>query len=69
MKELLRSNDPVKLAISASLLRGEGIEVFHLDRHASVLEGTTGMIEQRLMVQDRDHFRASAILRDHGFGG
>ncbi|MFD1880163.1 DUF2007 domain-containing protein [Paracoccus pacificus] len=66
MKELLRSNDPVTLSIATSILRGEGIEVFHLDQHASILEGSIGAIQQRLMVADRDHFRGKAILRDHG---
>jgi hypothetical protein len=30
----------------------------------SVLEGSIGVLPRRLMVLDRDHFRAAAILRD-----
>ncbi|HEY0276126.1 MAG TPA: DUF2007 domain-containing protein, partial [Paenirhodobacter sp.] len=40
MKELLRSTDPVKLALASALLEGEGITTFALDVHMSVLEGS-----------------------------
>lgn len=65
MRELLRTTDPVRLDRAATLLRGEGIESFAFDRHMSVLEGSLGILPQRLMVADRDHFLATAILRDH----
>jgi hypothetical protein len=31
----------------------------------SILDGSLGILPQRLMVIDRDHFRATAILRDN----
>jgi hypothetical protein len=31
----------------------------------SVLDGSLGILPQRLMVADQDHFRAAAILRDN----
>jgi hypothetical protein len=31
----------------------------------SVLDGSLGILPQRLMVADQDHFRAVAILRDN----
>lgn len=65
MRELLRTNDPVRLNRAATLLRGEGIASFALDQHMSVLEGSLGILPQRLMVADRDHFVATAILRDN----
>ncbi|WP_108893377.1 putative signal transducing protein [Palleronia abyssalis] len=65
MKELMRSNEPTSLAFAKALLSGEGIEVFELDVHTSVLEGSIGILPRRLMVADRDHFRAVAILRDN----
>lgn len=65
MRELLRTTDPVRLDRAATLLRGEGIEVFAFDQHMSVLEGSLGILPQRLMVADRDHFLAAAILRDN----
>lgn len=66
MRELIRTTDPIRLDRATLLLRDEGIAVFTLDRHMSVLEGSLGILPQRLMVADRDLFMAQAILRDHG---
>ena len=65
MKELLRTNDPTVIAFATVLLEDEGIAAFPLDVHMSVLDGSLGILPQRLMVADRDHFRASAVLRDN----
>lgn len=65
MKELLRTNDPTVIAFATALLRSEGIEFFEMDVHMSVLEGSIGVLPRRIMVQDRDHFRASAVMRDN----
>lgn len=64
MRELLRTNDPTVIAYATAILEGEGIDVFQMDVHMSVLEGSIGILPRRLMVRDADHFRASAILRD-----
>lgn len=66
MKELLRTTDPTAIAFAEALLGAEGIAVFQLDVHMSVLEGSIGVLPRRLMVADADHFTASAILRDNG---
>jgi len=66
MKELLRSNDPTVIAYATALLEGESIQSFLMDVHMSVLEGSIGILPRRLLVSDRDHFRAMAILRDNG---
>ena len=66
MKELLRTNDPTVIAFATVLLEGEGITVFRLDVHMSILEGGIGLWPQRLMVADRDAFLAEAALRDNG---
>ena len=66
MKEVLRTTDPLTLVRAMDLLGSEGIVSFEFDRHMSVLEGSIGILPRRLMVSDRDHFMASAILRDHG---
>lgn len=66
MKELLRTNDPTLIAFATHLLTGEGIASFPLDVHMSILDGNIGILPQRLMVADRDHFLASAVLRDNG---
>lgn len=65
MKELLRTTDPTVIAFATVLLEGEGIAAFPLDVHMSVLDGSLGILPRRLMVAERDHFRATAILRDN----
>jgi len=65
MKELLRTNDPTLIAFAQALLGGENIDCFEFDVHTSVLEGSIGILPRRLMVRTRDHFRASAVLRDN----
>lgn len=65
MKEILRTTDPTTVAFGTALLRGEGIECFVLDVHMSVLEGGIGIFPRRVMVAERDAFRARAILRDN----
>ncbi|MPL71222.1 putative signal transducing protein [Rhodobacter sp. 140A] len=68
MKELLRTTDPVKLALATALLEGEGITAFQMDVHMSVLEGSLGILPRRLMVAERDAFLARAILADNRIG-
>ncbi|WP_420343172.1 DUF2007 domain-containing protein [Paenirhodobacter sp.] len=68
MKELLRTTDPVKIALATALLEGEGITAFQLDVHMSILEGSLGILPRRLMVAQRDLFLARAILSDNGIG-
>lgn len=68
MKELLRTTDPVKLAMARALLEGEGIASFEWDVHMSVLEGGLGILPRRLVVHPRDMFLARAVLRDNGIG-
>lgn len=66
MKELLRSTDPVTLALATALLEGEGIAAFEWDVHMSVLDGSIGILPRRVMVRDADLFMAQAVLRDNG---
>ena len=69
MREILRTTDPTAVAFSTALLRGEGIDCFVLDVHVSILEGSIGLFPRRLMVADRDAFRARAVLRDNDVDG
>ncbi len=65
MKELLRSTDPTVIAFASALLSGEGIEVFELDVHMSVLEGSLGVLPRRLMVREGDMTAAERVMRDN----
>ncbi|TQS71447.1 DUF2007 domain-containing protein [Rhodobacteraceae bacterium] len=68
MKELLRTTDPVKLAMAHALLTNEGITSFQMDVHMSVLEGSIGILPRRLMVADADLAEACQILEDNEIG-
>jgi hypothetical protein len=65
MKELLRSNDPTIIAFASALLSGEDIEVFEMDVHMSVLEGSSGILPRRLMVRQADLFQARIVMKDN----
>jgi hypothetical protein len=62
MKELLRTNDVVRLSWAQALLRDAGIDCLVLDHHTSLVEGSIGAIPRRLMVAIRDHSRAAALI-------
>ena len=62
MKELLRTNDVVRLSWAQALLSDHGIETVVLDQHTSLVEGSIGAIPRRLMVAEGDHARAKALL-------
>ncbi len=66
MKELLRTNNPVRLSWLQALLNDSGIESLVLDHHTSLVEGSIGAIPRRLMVSDRDFARARALLATAG---
>ncbi len=67
MKELYRTNDPTELSFATAILEGEGIKIFILDSHMSVLEGQIGILPRRLMVADEDLEQARRILKDCDF--
>jgi hypothetical protein len=62
MKELFRSNDVVRLSWAQVRLRDAGIDSLVLDHHTSLVEGSIGAIPRRLMVAERDHRRARAVI-------
>jgi Putative prokaryotic signal transducing protein len=62
MKELLRTNDLVRLSWLQALLRDSGIESLVLDHHTSLVEGSIGAIPRRLVVAEQDYRRARALV-------
>jgi hypothetical protein len=64
MKELLRTNDIVRLSWVEALLADAGIECVVLDQHTSLVEGSIGAIQRRLMVAERDHERARRLIAE-----
>ena len=66
MKEVIRTNDPVTLSFARSLLEESGIESLLLDQHTSILEGSIGAIQQRLVVGDDNYLAARKLLAEEG---
>jgi hypothetical protein len=66
MKELLRTNDAVRLSWIEALLASAGIGVALMDMYTSVIEGSIGAIPRRLMVAEEDWARARALLIEAG---
>lgn len=66
MRVVVTSNNPVRLSFLTALLADAGIEAFLLDGHTSVLEGSAGAIQRRLVVSDDDFPQACRLLRDAG---
>lgn len=64
MKELLRTNNIVKLSWVQALLMDAGIDSIVLDQHTSLVEGSIGAIQRRLMVAERDHSRARHLIAE-----
>jgi hypothetical protein len=64
MIEIVRSNDPVELSWTRSVLAEHGVECILLDAYMSVVEGSIGAIPRRLMVTDEDEPRARALLAE-----
>jgi putative signal transducing protein len=64
MRELLRTNDAVRLSWLQAMLASAGIETVILDTHTSILEGSAGAIPRRLMVHEDNEQRARAVLKE-----
>ena len=68
MIELIRTNDVVILSFVQSLLRDAGIECLLADQNMSVLDGSIGVLPQRILVPTDDADEARSILADAGIG-
>lgn len=66
MRELLRTNNPVRISWLTALLADSKIEAVVLDTHMSVLEGSASAIPRRLMVANDDYSRARRLLEEAG---
>ncbi len=66
MRELVRTNDLVKLSWLQALLADAGIETVVLDVYTSVIEGSIGAIPRRLAVIEEYFLRARRVLEAAG---
>lgn len=68
MRNLILTNDHVLLSFVSALLADAGIQVIHLDRNMSALEGSIGVLPRRLAVTDDDWPSATRLLREADLG-
>lgn len=68
MYELIRANDPVLLSYAESLLKDAGIQALIADQSMSLMEGSLGMLQRRLLVAEEDGPRSRRILTEAGLG-
>ncbi len=66
MRELLRSQDPVKLSFLTALLADAGIDCLILDTHSSIMQGSLDILPQRLAVAAHDYDHARSVLIEAG---
>ncbi|MGD9263482.1 MAG: DUF2007 domain-containing protein, partial [Methyloceanibacter sp.] len=66
MKELIRSTDPVLISFVSALLKEAGIVFTVLDTNMSVMEGSIGVLPQRILVDGESVSRARAMLTEAG---
>ncbi len=66
MKLLVRANNAVLLNFVMTLLRDEGLEPIMFDQHASLVDGSPGVIPRRVMIADEDEPAARRLLTEAG---
>ena len=68
MRELIRSNDAVLMSFAQSILRDAGIDSVLLDENMSVMEGSIGVFQKRMMVATDSWAEAVGVLEGADLG-
>ena len=68
MAELVRTNDPSLISVIEGLLDGADIPYQVADRNMSILEGSIGAIQIRILVPDAHETAARIVLLDAELG-
>jgi hypothetical protein len=67
LRELVRTNDAVMISAIEALLKGAGISHFIADQNISVVEGSIGAFQRRILVDEDELAAARRLLTDAGF--
>jgi Putative prokaryotic signal transducing protein len=68
VRELVRTNDAVVISAIEALLKGAGIPHLLADQNISVLEGSIGAFQRRILVDEDEIDAARQLLTEGGFG-
>ncbi len=68
MAELVRTNDPAVISVVEGLLAGAHLPYQVTDRIMSVMEGSIGAIQTRILVPDENAAEARELLVDAELG-
>lgn len=66
LRELVRTNDLVLISAVGALLDGADIHHVVLDQNMSIVEGSLGLLQRRILVNDEDNSAARRLLTDAG---
>ena len=66
LRELVRTNDLVLISAVGALLDGADIHHVVLDQNMSIVEGSLGLLQRRILVNDEDNRAARQLLTDAG---
>jgi len=66
LRELVRTNDLVLISAVGALLDGADIHHMVLDQNMSIVEGSLGLLQRRILVNDEDNAAARRLLTDAG---
>ena len=64
----MRTNNPVSLSFAESLLKEAGIVHFLADTHMSIVDGSLGILPQRIMVDGERLYQARTLMINAGLG-
>ena len=68
LRELVRTNDAVVISAIEALLKSAGIRHLLADQNISVLEGSIGAFQRRILVGEDEIDAARQLLTEAGFG-
>jgi hypothetical protein len=68
LRELVRTNDAVLISAIEALLKSAGIPHLLADQNMSVLEGSIGAFQRRILVAEDEIAAARELLVEAGFG-
>lgn len=64
----MRTNNPVTVSFAQALLTEQEIVHFVADHHMSIVDGSLGILPQRIMVDGDKLHQARRLMRDAGLG-